>query len=129
MEGVEAFESLDGQFLYFTRPIGLMWTFGLSSIWRVPTNGGEEVRVVERTSMDYWGLLNDGLCYVDPAGDLPFSIQYLNFATGQTRKIGSIEKEPIWNYSSFAVSPDGRWILYTKRPSEGRDLMLVENFH
>ena len=128
--GFEAFESLDGQFLYYTKPIGLMWTFGLSSIWRMPVAGGEETRVVERTSAGYWGLLNDGLCYLDPSGlHLPFSIQYLNFATGQIRKVGSIVKEPDWNTPSFAVSPDGRWILYTKRPREERDLMLVENFH
>jgi len=126
--GVEAFESFDCQFLYFTKPIGLTWTFGLSSIWKMPTRGGQETSVVNRTSVGYWGLLNDGLCYLDPFGDLPFSIQYLNFATGQIRKIGSIDKEPLWNYSSFSVSPDGRWILYTKRPSEERDLMLVENF-
>ena len=94
----------------------------------MPVAGGEETRVVDRTSAGYWGLLNDGLCY-DPAGlQLPFSIQYLNFATGQIRKVGSIVQEPDWNYPSFAVSPDGRWILYTKRPSEERDLMLVENF-
>jgi Tol biopolymer transport system component/DNA-binding winged helix-turn-helix (wHTH) protein len=127
--GLEAFESFDGQFLYFTKPIGLTWVFGLSSIWRMPTKGGDEVRVIDRTSVGYWGLLNDGLCYLDASGDLPFSIQYLNFTTGQTRKIGSIDKEPIWNYSSFSVSSDGQWILYTKRPSEERDLMLVENFN
>jgi Tol biopolymer transport system component/DNA-binding winged helix-turn-helix (wHTH) protein len=126
--GFEAFESLDGGFLYYTKPIGLIWAFGLSSIWRIPVAGGEETLVVERTSVGYWGLLNDGLCYLDPSGDLPFSIQYLNFATGHNTRIGSIDKEPIWNYSNFAVSPDGRWILYTKRPREERDLMLVENF-
>jgi hypothetical protein len=95
----------------------------------MPAGGGEETRVVDRTSAGYWGLLNDGLCYLDPSDDLPFAIQYLNFGTGQIRKIGSIDKEPNWNYSSFSVSPDGRWILYTRRPSEERDLMLVENFH
>ena len=127
--GFEAFESFDGRFLYYTKPIGLIWTFGLSSIWRMPVAGGEETRVVERTSAGYWGLLNDGLCYLDPSGlHLPFSIQYLNFATGQIKKVGSIVQEPDWNSSNFAVSPDGRWILYTKRPREERDLMLVENF-
>jgi len=126
--GFEAFESLDGRYLYYTKPIGLIWAFGLSSIWRRPVAGGEETRVVDRTSAGYWGLLNDGLCYLDPSGDLPFSIQYLDFATGQKTRVGSIDKEPIWNTSHFSVSPDGRWILYTKRPREERDLMLVENF-
>jgi len=127
--GFAAFESFDGRFLYYTKPIGLMWTFGLSSIWRMPVAGGEETRVVERTSTGYWGLLNDGLCYLDPSGlHLPFSIQYLNFVTGQIRKVGSIVQEPDWSTPSFAVSPDGSWMLYTKRPREERDLMLVENF-
>jgi Tol biopolymer transport system component/DNA-binding winged helix-turn-helix (wHTH) protein len=127
--GFAAFESFDGRFLYYTKPIGLMWAFGLSSIWRIPVAGGEETRVVERTSTGYWGLLNDGLCYLDPSGlHLPFAIQYFNFATGQIRKVGSIVQEPDWNSPSFAVSPDGRWMLYTRRPREERDLMLVENF-
>jgi len=29
---------------------------------------------------------------------------------------------------SFAVSPNGRWLLYTKMERQEADLMLVDNF-
>ena len=90
--------------------------------------GGEEAQVVEETSVGYWGLTKDGICYLNPKGDLPYALEFLNFATGRNQTFGLIEKEPFWNLSSFAVSPDGRWILYTKRPNEERDLMLIESF-
>jgi len=47
------------------------------------------------------------------------------FATGKTRKILTIER-PVDAF--FAVSPDGRTILYTQIDDVGSDLMLVENF-
>jgi len=29
----------------------------------------------------------------------------------------------------LAISPDGRWILYSQLDQGGNDIMLVENFH
>jgi hypothetical protein len=42
--------------------------------------------------------------------------------------VGAIEKEPVAGDSGFAVSPDGRWILYAQRDQSGSDIMLMENF-
>jgi len=126
--GIEAIESWDGRFVYFTRTIGPIWSFAKSSIWKMPVSGGEETRVVEGTSVGYWDVLEDGICYLNPEDDLPFRIEFLSFATGQRTTVALIDKEPIWNECSFSVSPDGRWILYTRRPAEERDLMLIENF-
>ena len=47
------------------------------------------------------------------------------FARGKTRNIRTMER-PV---DYFAVSPDGRTILYTQLDEEASDLMLVENFH
>jgi hypothetical protein len=60
-----------------------------------------------------------------------YSIQFLNFGTGQVKHVASFEKP--FNlgagFGGLAVSPDGRWILYTQVDQVGSELMLVENFH
>ncbi|MEW5979971.1 MAG: winged helix-turn-helix domain-containing protein [Acidobacteriota bacterium] len=126
--GAESCESFDGKYLYFTKYEGLPWTFALSSIWRMPVEGGEETRIIDKTSVGYWGLSREGVCFLNAEGDLPFAFEFLSFRDGSRRKFGSLEREPLWNSPSFTVSPDGKWILYTKRPNEESDLMLIENF-
>jgi hypothetical protein len=59
---------------------------------------------------------------------LPFAFEFVDFHSRRTKKFGLLDREPLWNLPSFAVSPDGKWILYTRRPSEERDLLL-ENFN
>jgi Tol biopolymer transport system component len=126
--GALAFESADGRFLYYAKPIGLNWTFAHASIWRMPTEGGEETRVVDRTALGYWGVYAGGLCFLDTRGNLPFAMRSLDEQTGHTGVIGAIDREPFWDDPAFGVSPDGRWVIYSKRDYDERDLMLVERF-
>jgi hypothetical protein len=119
---------LDGKYLYFTKYNGLPWTFALSSIWRMPVEGGAETQVIPQTSVGYWGLTRDGICYLNSEGDLPFAFEFLSFRDGQKRKLGLLDREPLWNETSLGVSPDGQWILYAERTVD-YDLMLIENFN
>jgi hypothetical protein len=49
----------------------------------------------------------------------------MNPAVGTDHEVGRLEKYQYNNLpSGFAVSPDGRTILY----SSGADLMMIENF-
>ena len=52
-------------------------------------------------------------------------ISFYAFATGQIRKVVTIER-PVNNH--IGVSPDGRTILYPQSDESGSVLMLVENF-
>ena len=47
--GFAAFESPDGKFLYYAK--------GLTApgLWRIPTNGGEEVEIISSLEAGYWG--------------------------------------------------------------------------
>jgi hypothetical protein len=60
----------------------------------------------------------------------PTSIQFLSFATNQIRSVANLEKpvETSAVGSGLALSPDGRWILFTQSDQAGSELMLVENF-
>ena len=62
--GFAAFESPDGKFLYYAK--------GLTGpgIWRIPTNGGEEVELIsspEAGHWGYWAVAKNGIYFLDTA--------------------------------------------------------------
>jgi Tol biopolymer transport system component/serine/threonine protein kinase len=118
--GFAALESLDGQWVYYTK------SDGASSLWRMPRDGGEETQVLESVEFRAFAIMKEGIYFIrrpDSAGR--YSIQFFNFETKKIRSIATIQT-PISEYLS--VSPDGRWILYSQMDQVGSDLMLVENF-
>ena len=118
--GFVAFESPDGQWVYYTKGDGT------SRLWKVPRDGGEETQVLESVDQRAFAIVNEGIYFIprpDSAGR--YSIQFFNFATKKIRSIATIEM-PADYYLS--ISPDGRWILYSQIDQVGSDLMLVENF-
>ena len=49
--------------------------------------------------------------------------------TGKDREVGRLEQYHIGCLTAgFAVSPDGKTILYSRAVSSGADLMMIENF-
>jgi len=123
--GREAFESNDGQWLYYTKipPI--------QGIWRIPVAGGEERQVLNHGLQGFWAVLDSGICLgaLDPES-IPV-IEFFRFATGRSTVITKLSKDLLARAvqgSSFAVSPDGRWILLLLNDRTESDLVLVENF-
>jgi Tol biopolymer transport system component len=114
-------ESPDGKFLYGigNGPDGY-------SLWRVATGGGKAQLVL--SSLDHYtdyALVEDGIYFIpkrDPRSCS--SIQYLNTATGNVQRLASVEN-PV---RGLTVSPDRRWILYSRVERADSNLMLVENF-
>ena len=120
--GFEAFESDDGKTLYFARQREL-------GLWKIPPSGGEETRVLEQGIWGYWSLFKGGICLVNQRGPLQWTLEYLNFATSQTKAFGKIEHTRAFGGSpGFAVSADGRWILYRQVDQIDNDIMLLEPF-
>jgi Tol biopolymer transport system component len=120
--GVMAFESADGQFVYYGK-------YEVDGIWRQPVNGGDEVLVLPNVSGDYgnWALMLDGIYYIDPNTKKGPAIVFYNFSTRRTTEVLSLGKVAV-SWIGFAVSPDGRQAIYTLTDQEGSDIMLVENF-
>ena len=60
--GFAAFESPDGRFLYYAK------SMTVPGLWRIPTNGGEEIEVIsslEAGHWGYWAVVENGIYYLD----------------------------------------------------------------
>ena len=120
--GREAFESLDGKFVYYSKGSSI------PGIWKVPATGGEETRVLDEVVQGFWALLDVGIYFVNTKSRPRPTIEFFNFATGQTTRIAAIENELELVLPSLAISPDGRKILYVQVDRRESDIMLMENF-
>jgi Tol biopolymer transport system component len=133
--GRYAKESVDGRDLYYART----QTFP-ATICRMPVAGGEEVTVVR--DLAYYAnfaVARDGIYFESSVpgtsvGSLamftPFSrpgatIEFLSFATGRVSRVLTLERHA---GHGFAVSPDGKTLLFGVVESFTEDLMLIENF-
>jgi Tol biopolymer transport system component len=118
--GYGPFESADGKTLYYAKALDV------PGLWKVPVEGGEATLVLEQLGArywGYWGLTAEGLYFYN-AGTK--AIEFFSFATHkitQVAKTGNVGFSP-----GFAVSPDGRWILFEQVDQVAADIMLVENF-
>ena len=89
-------------------------------------NGGAETRLLGPIhSWSGWVPDHHGIYLIEPVR----RIAYYRFATGAITPIAALAKEPpsVFNVG-LALSPDGRWLLYSQLDRSGADIMLVENF-
>ncbi|MCP5110812.1 MAG: hypothetical protein GY953_08265, partial [bacterium] len=87
-----------------------------------PADGGEETLVVsERVQSELLTVTDKGIYFGKP------SIRFLSFANGEIETIATYEN---MTFEGLALSPDGRYILYTQREARGLglNLMLIEDF-
>ena len=104
--GVYAIESEDGRFLYY-------YKVEQPCVWKRPLNGGEETRVLDQpsgTAWHSWGLVRNGIYFLNLSDTPNGRIEFFDFATRQTTPIFALEK-PAPSYGGLAVSPDGRSLV------------------
>jgi Tol biopolymer transport system component/DNA-binding winged helix-turn-helix (wHTH) protein len=120
--GAAAFESPDGQWLYYGKG-------GRTGLWRAPVAGGPEEQVTDRGHAMFWDVYDGGGCVMDPLGE-DVTVYCFEFGSPQVRTIARFPNGGRVRPTgpSFSVSPDGRWILYSRVEREESDLMLIENF-
>lgn len=124
--GAEAIESPDGKTVYYARVPEMG-----PGLWNVPSRGGAEIRELESVRFGYWTMSSKGIYFVDfdVAGDAPRPVRFFDFESRNVRQIGWAEPSVSWrNTPGFAISPDGRWLLYSSLESTDADLMLIDSF-
>jgi len=120
--GFAAFESPDGKTLYYAKGLTV------PGLWRIPTNGGEEVEVISTLEAGYWGywaVIENGIYYLDTTTKP--GIVFFDFTTQRSTRVFDVDR-PLTRLSELAVSPDKRTILYTAMDARHFEIILVENF-
>ncbi|MBI1786247.1 MAG: PD40 domain-containing protein [Acidobacteria bacterium] len=137
--GYEAFESVDGQTLYYVkeapgesrirnvsqgRLAGTLWSMAPVS------NDGAGTRLLDGVWPSNWGVAVNGVYFLDLGGrpNAPKPVKHFDPRTRRIRQVGSFPLHPGLGHPSFAVSRDGRWILSTQIENAGSDLMLIDHF-
>jgi Tol biopolymer transport system component/DNA-binding winged helix-turn-helix (wHTH) protein len=118
--GWVAYESTDGHYLFYKNQ-------GETPLWRIPVDGGAPAKVMDSVRGRVFTATQKGIYF--RAGP-SFELRYFDFASNAVRvvaNIGALESRP--NDWGSAISPDWRWVLYSREENSGTNLMLVENFH
>jgi Tol biopolymer transport system component len=120
--GFVAAESSDGDWIYYTKP-------DTAGIWRIPSRGGSEVRVVNEPKVGYWGywgLSKTGIYYLDLTKSKP-AINFLNLTTGRTSVVLSLERRPPV-YSGISICENESSLVITDESDAESHITLIEEF-
>jgi Tol biopolymer transport system component/DNA-binding winged helix-turn-helix (wHTH) protein len=109
--GFDAFESYDGQTLYFSK-------FDHAGIWSMPAKGGPESAVIaDQPQVGYWGhwsITQDGLYLLNMDADPGPGIEFYSFATRRITPVFTLQMQPARQQPALSATRDGRTIYYTQ---------------
>ena len=115
--------SPDGKTLYYMKQTGPP----VSSLWKVPAEGGEELLVVNNVLDRCFALFKNKLYYAARQSGEQFpSLYSLDLSSNQKVLIRSLH-EPL--FYGFAISPDGAAMLCREMDRRECNLMLVNDLH
>ena len=120
-------ESADGKTLLYQPGLRT------SPLMAQPLGGGPPTTLIACVLGSAVAVSDTGIYYIPcpdvsaPSGTTP--LRMLDPRTGKDREVGTLEQYHLGLITAeFAVSPDGKTILYTRTVSSGADLMMIENF-
>jgi hypothetical protein len=98
----------------------------------MPLPAGPETSVLEDLKPGYWGywaVVHEGIYFVGKPADSPNDmVQFYEFRSGRAFAIATVRNQVVLRDSAFAVSPDGKKILFAQIDQRGSDIMMVDNF-
>jgi Tol biopolymer transport system component len=132
----EAFESPDGAWVYFVRqphsPLAKGWWGTEPELWRVPTRGGPEEKVLDGARAGAWGLAESSIFFVEPDGKSSSRSSTLVRVTQSNPAarvvVANIDRQMEEDSTSLAVSRDGHSFLLVFQARLDSDLFLVRDF-
>ena len=90
--GFAAFESSDGQYLYYAKGVES------DGVWKVAVSGGEEAEVIGFPKAGFWGywaLVDAGIYFVDTESRPQPTLKFLRFAGNQVEHVAALERLPV----------------------------------
>ena len=72
-------------------------------------------------------ITSAGIYWVD-VSTTPAQVKFFDFATEKSKNITHLDRGPRMPPQGFDMSPDEKWILYTRVDELDSDIILVENF-
>lgn len=97
-------------------------------LWSKPTAGGPQAPLTDMPQIGYddaWAATPAGIYYTD-SSVTPLSVNFYDFASRTSRKLMTLRQAPIpGGGAGIAVSPDGRWLLYSQSGDEQSEIMLA----
>jgi len=97
------------------------------ALWSRRGDDGQEAPLEGMPKLPYtesWTASRDGIYYTDSRAKST-SVRFYDFAHKGTKLVLKLPRRPV---GAIAVSPDGRWLLYTMTDDAQSDLMLAEGF-
>lgn len=124
--GFTALPSPDGKYLFYAKGRDV------PGLWRVPADGGEEVKMFDGPPVGAWGysaVTADGIYYPETNIYGKGGFYFYSFAT-QTSSLamGLDQEKPCFGAPSLGISPDGQTMLACLQDQALVYIMLVENF-
>ncbi len=113
-------ESPDGKLLYFQK-------FDLPGLFRMAVDGGVEERIADVQPPEDWQLAPDGIYYFRRQGE-DYLVEKVDLKSGRTTEALKLPPATAGNTLNFAVSPDGRWLVFVHMDQQVSELMMLENF-
>jgi Tol biopolymer transport system component/tRNA A-37 threonylcarbamoyl transferase component Bud32 len=118
--GIFGMVTPDGKWLYYSA--------SRKGLWKMPPDGGDATQVLPREAL--YGVLSftltpQGTYAIGKRGVEEYPIVFYPFDAGKPRTIAVSSRPP---YLNPAVSPDGRYLLYTIADDPVYEIMLVDNF-
>jgi Tol biopolymer transport system component len=121
--GSGAAPSPDGKWIYYRRG---------RDIRRIAATGGSEEDVYTLADRFVWGSAsasNQGVYFLEwPHGERKLQLTFFDVREKRARAVMQVERADMDRGVSFDISPDGKWIVYTKLNQAETNLVVLDGF-